>query len=494
MKNKIIGRENELAILEEFLLSNKAEFLALYGRRRVGKTFLIRSYFSEKEDVIFFNSTGMKDGRRAEQLANFLEEVGDTFIYKGARLEVGKNWRDVFRVLTDNIRAAAPKKKIVLFFDEFPWMATSNSRLLENLDYFWNQHWSKDNRVKLIICGSLASWIIEKIVNNKGGLHNRLTRNLFLEPFKLSQTKSFLKNLSVNLPNKQILELYMVMGGVPFYLNKIMGKKLSSTQIIEDLAFKQNGFLLHEFDNLFSALFSTSEIFIEIIKEISKHRYGIGQEELFKKLGSVMQGGSGIEKLTALIDTSFIMNFRPLYHKKRGIYYRVIDQYSLFYFYWILPVKESLLKKSLTRGYWDKVKLKSTWSAWAGLEFESICYEHLPQITHALALSPTAIPSTWRYTPNKDSEEQGAQIDLLFDRDDDSITLCEIKYTEKPFVITKDYANKLKQKMDIFRKVTRTDKQLFIAMISASGIKKNPYADELISGVVTLDDLFKNIL
>ncbi|OGT32063.1 MAG: hypothetical protein A3E87_10990 [Gammaproteobacteria bacterium RIFCSPHIGHO2_12_FULL_35_23] len=490
MKNTIIARDSELSTLNAFLSSDQPEFLAIYGRRRVGKTFLIRSFFSERKDIVFFNSTGMKDGSMLEQIANFTEEMGDAFLYKGAKFEVGKNWRGTFKTLTENIRASS-KKKIVLFFDELPWMATKNSKLLQSLDYFWNQHWSKDNRIKLIICGSSASWIINKIINNKGGLHNRVTHTIFLEPLKLSQAKKFLKNLSINLTDKQILELYMVMGGVPFYLNKVVGKQLSSTQMIENLAFKRKSFLLTEFDNLFLALFDNAEIYIKIIKEIAKHRYGIGQEDLFKKIGKVIQGSSGVEKMAALVDTSFIESFKPLYSKRRGIYYRVIDQYSLFYFHWILPVKNSLLKKSLLQGYWDKIKTKPAWHTWSGLAFEAICYEHLLQIQKALNLSPTAIPSTWRYVPKKNSDERGAQIDLLFDRDDDSITLCEIKYSDKPFVISKEYAEKLQDKLEIFRKVTRTKKQLFLAFIASSGVKKNKYSEALINKTVTLEDLFR---
>ncbi len=492
MNNCIIGREPESLLLDQFLSSNNAEFLVIYGRRRVGKTYLIRNYFENKDGIIFFNVTGMKDGQMSEQLANFTEEIGNTFIYEGVKLEVGKNWREIFRVLTDNINAVSTKNKIVLFFDEFPWMATRNSRLLQNLDYFWNQHWSRDDRIKLIICGSSSSWITNKIINNKGGLHNRVTQSIFLEPLNLSQTKSFLKNHSINLTNKQIIELYMVMGGIPFYLKKAAIKNLSATQIIENLAFRKKSFLLEEFDNLYAALFENSDVYIDIVRVIADHRYGIGQEDLFKKLGKFTQGDNGVRRMKELVDTSFIINFRPLYHKKRGIYYRVIDHYSLFYFHWIDPVKNTLLKKSLIKGYWNKLKSKPTWSTWAGLSFESICYDHLPQIMQALDLSPTDLPSTWRHVPLKKNIERGAQIDLLFDRDDDAITLCEIKYTEKPFVITKEYAEKIKQKAEIFKEVTRTTKQLFFVMISANGIKKNKYSDELISGVVTLDDLFKD--
>ncbi|GJM07561.1 MAG: ArsR family transcriptional regulator [marine bacterium B5-7] len=492
MANVLIGREAELEILEEFLATDSPEFLAIYGRRRVGKTFLIRHFFSE-QDVIFFDVTGAKDASLKEQIKHFTQQLGKVFYnYKRARLIPGKNWDETFELLTEALEDAKGNKKIVLFFDEFPWMATKNSKLLQHLDYYWNQHWSKNNKVKLIICGSSASWIIEKIVNNKGGLHNRLTRNIYLEPFNLYQTKGFLKNLSVNLTNQQILQLFMVMGGIPFYLLKI-GKNLSATQNIEKLAFKQKSFLLTEFDNLYASLFKNSDVFVQIVREIASCRYGIGQETLLKKTGKTLQGKGGIEKLKALQDTNFIMSFKPLFHKTRGIYYRVIDEYSLFYFYWIEPVKDSLLKKNLISGYWDKLKVKPAWNTWAGLAFESVCYEHLPQITKTLDLSPTAIPSTWRYSPKKGSNEQGAQIDLLFDRDDDSITICEIKYSHKPFIITKEYAEKLKQKLTIFKKITRTNKQLFIALISANGIKKNKYSEELLSGVVTLEDLFKDV-
>ena len=489
MASTVIGRKAELDILEEFLFTNSPEFLAIYGRRRVGKTFLIRKFF-EGKDVIFFDVTGAKDVSLKEQIKHFTRQIGQVFYnYRRARLVPGKNWDETFELLTEAIEEVEGEKKIVLFFDEFPWMATKNSKLLQNLDYYWNQHWSKNDSIKLIICGSSASWIIEKIVNNKGGLHNRLTRNIYLEPFNLAKTKRLLQSLSVNLTNKQILQLFMVMGGIPFYLMKV-GKNLSATQIIEKLAFKQKSFLLDEFDNLYASLFNNSDVFIEIVREIASFRYGIGQEALLKKIGKTLQGKGGIEKLKALQDANFIMSFKPLFHKTRGIYYRVIDEYSLFYFYWIEPVKDSLLKKSLLVGYWDKLKIKPAWNTWAGLAFESVCYEHLPQITNALSLSPTAIPSTWRYVPRKGSNEQGAQIDLLFDRDDDSITICEIKYSDRPFTITKEYARKLQQKLEIFKKMTRTNKQLFIALISANGVKKNKYSDDLLSGVVTLNDLF----
>lgn len=488
MQDHLIGREEEARTLEQFLTSKAPEFLAIYGRRRVGKTFLIRTFFSQKK-AIFFDVTGTKDGSLAEQVRHFTQQIGAIF-YNGARLEAGNTWDAAFGLLTDAIKGIESNQKVVLFFDEFPWMATKNSKLLQTLDYYWNQHWSKDQRIKLIICGSSASWIINRIVNNRGGLHNRLTHHIHLEPFNLRDTKRFLNQLGIKLTDKQILQLYMVMGGIPYYLSKIE-KGLSAAQNIEKLAFQKKGFLLNEFDNLFASLFDDHIKYIEIVRTIAKSRYGIGQEELLSLMGKAFQGKGGITKLKELQDTGFIASFKPQLHKRKGIHYKVIDEYSLFYFHWIEPIKQVLAQKSLTKGYWEKHQSSAAWYSWAGYAFESVCYEHLPQIMTALDLSPTSLASAWRYAPRKGSTDRGAQIDLLFDRNDDAITLCEIKYTNEPYAIDKAYAQKLAQKMEVFKKITRTKKQLLWAIISANGLKKNFYSEEMISQIVTLEDLHK---
>ncbi len=488
MSEKIIGREVEQAILEELFNSKKAEFLAIYGRRRIGKTMLIRVFFKEK-NAIFLNTTGTLQGSMKQQIDNFMEQIGEAF-YQGAQLKSGKNWSETFKILNDAIKAAPTNKKIVLFLDEFPWMVTKNSKLLQSLDYYWNQHWSRDSRIKLIICGSSASWIINKIIKNKGGLHNRITRKIHLEPYNLRDTKRFLSNIGVKLNNEQITQLYMVMGGVPYYLSYIE-RGLSATQNIGKLAFLQKSFLLEEFDNLFSALFEDAEVYINIVRTIAKNRYGIDQEELFDRIKAFSKGGSGIDKLKALEDTGFIIKLKPHLHNKKGIYYKVIDEYTLFYFNWIEPLKETLLVRGMKKNYWDYIQNTPEWYAWAGYSFEAICYKHILQISDALQMSPTAVPNSWRYIPVKGSSEQGAQIDLLFDRKDHTITVCEIKYTAQPFEINKQYAAQLNRKIDVFKKITRTKKHIFLAMISANGIKKNMYAEEMIANVVELDDLFK---
>jgi len=488
MANKLIGREAECQLLQTLLASNRPEFLALYGRRRVGKTFLIREFFKDQQEVIFFNVTGSKDGKLGEQVENFAQQLGTVFL-SSIVPKIGKTWNEAFKMLTHVIANSPKDKKIVLFFDELPWMATRNSRLLHNLDYHWNQHWSNDSRIKLIICGSSASWIINKIIKSTGGLYNRITRKLHLEPFNLVNTKKFLKAQGINLNNKQIVQLYMVTGGIPYYLSYVE-KNLSATQVIEKLAFNKSGFLLEEFDSLFSSLFDDHEVHIDIIRAIAQSRHGIGKRALLEKIGKAHLGGGGIDKLSALEDAGFIISFKPHFHKKRGIYYKLVDEYTLFYLQWIEPLRESLQVRSLDKGNWEEMQNSPAWNNWLGYAFEAVCYKHISQIRKKLSISPTAIANSWRYIPKIKSTETGAQIDLLFDRRDGVITLCEIKYSEKPFVVNKQYAKNLLNKRDTFARQTRTKKQLFIAMIAANGIKDNLYADELINGVVVLDDLF----
>ena len=311
------------------------------------------------------------------------------------------------------------------------------------LDYYWNQHWSNDKRIKLIVCGSSASWIIHKIINNKGGLHNRITRKIYLEPFTLSDTKRFLENQGIKLKNQQILMIYMVTGGVPYYLSYIE-KGLSAAQIIEKLAFTEKGVLLEEFDNLFSSLFDHSEVYIQLIKTIANRRYGIGQRELLQTIGTSVMGSVGIKALKDLEETGFIMSFMPHYHKRQGIYYRLIDEYTYFYLKWIEPIKKTLQRKSLDKGNWQAMQKTPEWHNWLGYAFEAICYKHISAIRKALSISPDAIANAWRYVPRKSEKDRGAQIDLLFDRQDDAITLCEIKYSDDPFVITKEYVESVK--------------------------------------------------
>lgn len=483
----IIGRKAEQKTLEAAYKAEEAQFIALYGRRRVGKTYLVRNTLGKKEDCIFFYSSGIKDGTLEEQLAMFTDEIARAFGIARIIIETKKNWRDVFGLLTEVIKSNATKN-IVLFLDEFPWMVTPKSGLLKMLDHYWNRHWSMDKRIKLIICGSASNWIINNIINSTGGLYARTHYDIHLEPFNLHETKEYLTAKGVKLTNKDIVDLYMVLGGIPFYLDQVK-PDLSAQQSIEYLAFKKGSFLLKEFSNLYDTLFGTESFHIALVEILADNCTGMAQTEIIKRLKKEARGGWIVSQLKDLEQADFIQRFVPFEHEKRGVFYKIVDEYSLFYFKWIAPHKK-FIERGEEKGYWMRLQNSPAWHAWSGCAFEAICSKHVPLIRDALNLV-MARASQWRFVPPKGSPEKGAQIDLLFDRDDNAITLCEIKYTKEPFVITKAYAEALENKMIVFKKRTGTEKNLFWGLISANGLKENIYAEQLITSTVTLDDLFE---
>lgn len=477
----LVGRKNEVQTLNKVFDSSLAELVVLYGRRRIGKTFLIREFFSKK-NCVFFQSMGLQKGALKKQLINFSDAISQTFTY-GATLQIPASWNETFKILTQFIDALPKNKKTVIFLDEVPWMATRKSGFLEALDYFWNQHWSTRNNIILVICGSSASWLIKNIIYNKGGLHNRCTCEIKLNPFSLEETNFYLDSKGIKLKKNHVLEIYMALGGIPYYLNYIE-KGLSSAENIQRIFFNNNSPLKDEFNKLFDSLFTESDAYIELVKLISSKKEGISRAEL-ESLSKLSPGGGRLtERLNDLIRTNFIDTYTP-WEKQRGEYFKVIDEFCLFFTYWLLNKK----KNKLPEDYWLHQIKKPIYQVWAGYAFEAICYKHVNKIISALNIKTAENISSWRLTTRKE-ETKGAQIDLLIDRSDDSVTLCEIKYTEKSFTITKGYAEIIKNKIAIFKETTRTNKQLFFVMISANGLVKNEYSKSLIANVVTLEDIF----
>lgn len=484
---KIIGRLREQELLRDLVESNKSEFIAVYGRRRVGKTYLIKNLMSSFQ-CVFFHVTGLQKGSSKDQLKEFAKQIGKTF-YQSPSIVPQKQWGDAFEDLTDAINEIPKEKTIVLFFDEFPWMATPRSKLLTALELYWNRYWVFDRRIKLIICGSATSWIIDNIINNKGGLHNRVTRTIHLKPFSLHETESFLKEHQINLNRRQILDLYTVLGGVPLYWSYVR-KGYSAHQCIDELCFQSDGPLLKEFERLFESLFDDPKPFINLIRIIAKHRYGVGQSELIE-LSKLPDGGGTVHRLHQLEEAGFITSLVPYGHKDRGVYYVIDDEYSLFYLRWIEPNLKTIAKKAVNTGFWISQANQPSWKIWAALSFESTCYKHIDQIRKALKIDPGSTVGTWRYVPKAKDGQEGAQIDLLFDRLDGAITICEIKCSDNKFAIDKTYAQELLKKMEIFRKQTRTKKQLFLCMVTTVGLKPTMYSEEIITNEATLEDLFK---
>lgn len=484
--NRIVGRVREQNALQAVLESKKSEFLAIYGRRRVGKTYLIRNFFSQTSSV-FFHVTGLQKGKLQQQLIEFAKQIAETF-YPGAVIQARKRWVDAFEDLTRAIAQIPKDKPVIIFMDELPWMDTSKSGLLTALELYWNRYWVHDNRIKLIVCGSATSWIIQKIINNKGGLHNRVTRTIRLDPFTLFEIEEYLDMMGIDLDHRQILDLYMVLGGIPLYWSFIP-KGRSAIQIIDELCFQKSGPLHNEFGRLFESLFDNASIHMNIVRTIAKYRYGIGQADLIVE-SKMPDGGRTVQRLHELEEAGFIISFIPYGHQDKGIYYKIDDEYSLFYLNWIEPNIRAIKKKDMTEGFWGAQHQLSSWKSWAGYSFEAVCYKHLAQIRRALHIPVGSTAGAWRYSSGGRGDKPGAQIDLLFDRPDGVITICEIKCVSKPFVISKTDRNELVSKMDVFKRQTRTDKQLFLAFVTTKGLKANMYSGFVINQAV-LDDFFK---
>jgi uncharacterized protein len=474
----IVGREREKQRLESLYHSKKSELVAVYGRRRVGKTYLVRETFSNK-DCDFVYSVGQKKASHERQLEIFTEALSEAY-YRNAPILPPKNWDAAFKLLHSEIMSS--NRKVVIFLDELPWMAKPRSGLLSTIEYYWNRHWQQLEKVKLIVCGSSAAWIIKKIIHDKGGLHGRITAKIKVDPFTLYESESYLKYRNIKLNQKQITAIYMALGGIPYYLN-YLERGLSAEQNIQKCFFDEHAPLNGEFKLLFESLFTKAPAYIEIVRLIAKKNEGMSRSDIQKQVKLTSLGGYLSERLQDLCMAGFLEEYIP-FNKTHGEYYKVIDEFCLFNLSWL---KE---RKRYLDDYWLSQAHTAGFVAWSGFAFEALCRKHIQQIANALKIKTSGVVSAWRSSKQVKS---GAQIDLLIERFDDTITVCEIKFTEKPFKIDKAYADVLKNKLKVFQEQTKTTKQLFLAMIAAGGLKETMYSEELVSSVVTLSDLFKSL-
>ena len=479
----ITGRVAEMRKLAQALASAEAEFVAVYGRRRVGKTFLVREFFGA---AIRFELTGIHGVSLAEQLGNFAAALGRA---KGLseKLRPPGSWLEAFEQLArhmESLPPAAAGRKHVVFLDELPWLDTRRSKFCSALEHFWNSWASRRKDLLLVVCGSAASWMIQRVVEAKGGLHNRITRRIRLLPFTLAETAAFLKSRGVELTPYQVIELYLAVGGVPHYL-KMAEPGWSAFQIIDRLCFSPQGELRDEFDRLYASLFDSAEEHLAIVKALAGKREGLTRNELLAATG-LPSGGSASRHLDELAESGFIHPAIPFGRKEKDALYRLSDEFSLFHCTWIAP----LGKRSTEGDYWMKQRQSPKWRAWSGYAFEGICLKHAQQLKVALGISGVqTTEAPWRHHPPKG--ETGAQIDLLIDRADETITLCEMKFSEGVFTIDKRYAEELRQKREVFRRVTGTRKNLFIVMVTTHGVADNAYAKELVAGSVVAEALLK---
>ncbi|WP_247235706.1 ATP-binding protein [Telluribacter sp. SYSU D00476] len=470
---KLIGRQQELDTLQAVLHSDKSEFVAVYGRRRVGKTFLIRHAFRGK---FAFEATGLANATLSQQLTNFclaLQKADSSTTYAPAG-----SWLEAFQQLIAYLeRLDTPRK--VLFIDELPWFDTHGSGFVQALEHFWNSWASARTDIVLVTCGSAASWMLHTLINSRGGLHNRITKRIKVVPFTLHECEQLLQSRHSVLDRYQIIQLYMVLGGVPYYWEEIDTGQ-SAMQNIERITFSENGLLRNEFTNLYRSLFKNYERHLSIVKALAMKAKGLTRDEIIRA-AKLTSAGSTTRLLDELEESGFIRKYSPYGKKSRNSLYQLVDFYTLFYLRFIQDT-------SLNEQYnWISMLDTPKYRAWSGYAFEQVCLWHLPQIKQALGISGVqTTTSSWRST----SAEGGAQIDLVIDRRDQVINLCEMKFSISPFVIDKKYSAELRNKIGAFKAETGTRKSVFLTMITTFGLKANPHSTGLVQNDLTMDALF----
>ncbi|MFN4144986.1 MAG: AAA family ATPase [Runella sp.] len=469
----IIGRKKEIQKLDSIIQSKKSEFLAVYGRRRIGKTFLIREYFNHTFD---FQISGLANATTKQQLFNF-----DNALQKQSNLIFdmpSSHWLEAFQRLITHLENTHTAKKVV-FFDELSWFDTQASDFMVGLEHFWNAWASNRKDILLIVCGSAAAWMLNELINNSGGLHNRITQRMKIEPFNLQETEEMFLAKNAAFDRYQIVQLYMVLGGVPYYLEGVE-PHLSATQNIQALFFDKSALLKNEFYNLYRSLFRKYEVYEKVVESLSTKSEGLQRADIIK-LSGVASGGTLSKVLADLEESGFISSYIAFDQKQKNIIYRLSDFYTAFYFKFI---RDSIYQGENT---WLNLLDSPLHRVWQGFTFEQICLDHVFQIKKALGISGIqSYNVAWR----GGTGSKQAQIDLLIDRRDQVINLCECKFSLDTFSITKDDAERLRSKIAVFKEATQTKKAVFLTMITTYGVEKNQYANALIQNEITMEDLF----
>lgn len=481
-KPYLVAREREIAFLENADKSSKSEFLAVFGRRRVGKTYLIHEYFSGRKQ--FFEFTGTRNLPKKEQIRNFLAALEKSFHVTFD--SIPNQWPEAFSLLLKTLdehadaHAKKSKEKTVLFFDELPWLATKKSGFLEALDYLWNATLSKRRDILLIVCGSAANWMISEILNHKGGFHNRVTRPpLEVAPFTVKETQEYLLAHDIHLNHESIAEIYMVTGGVAYYLDQV-ARGESAALFINKHFFSEHGELRSEFDRLFRSLFDHYQSHVSVVRLLAKHPSGLSYPELSKLL-KIPTGGSFTQMLNELEKSHFIRFTPKMGNKKRGGVYHLIDEYTLFYLTWVEPLGRTFKDPS----YWQKQLGKPKYHNWLGHAFEALCFKEVESIKSILGINGLT-------TNVYGFRTQKAQIDLIIDRSDKTMNLCEMKYTYSPFSMTAQEAQKIKNRKTELQAQLKRKKQIFVTLITAFPAKKNQHYLSVVDQEISLKNFFRS--
>lgn len=480
-KRIVIGRNREMAELQRSFESDRSEFVIVYGRRRVGKTYLVDNFFNYKYDFSFVGGHRLTKQKQLRNFAKAMKKYAHL-----PRQPKYASWDDAFDALEELMESLPEDKRKVIFIDEMSWIDTPQSEFVDALESFWNGWAARRQDILFVASGSSTSWMMDKLVENQGGLHGRITNNIYVRPFSLCEVEQYMQSRGANWDRYQIVQTYMTIGGIPFYYS-LLNVKESLAQNVDRLFFRQNGELRVEFEELFGALFTNTEKYTTVVKLLNSKREGMTREEI--------ENSTEIDKsvlskvLNNLERSDFVLRYSQYGNKTKGAIYRLVDFYTLFYYRFIDGFDAQ------DEEWWSHNLQSPSIESWQGLSFELLGFLHLAQIKQKLGISGIATAaSSWRYVPSKKKEnerhdEKGGQIDLLIDRADRVINICEMKFSIKPYCITDSYEKMLRDRMRLFQEKTKTTKSLVHTFITTFGVAEG-IGRSIVNSEVTMDDLF----
>ena len=470
----MIGRKEEQRILNELAMSGESEFVVIYGRRRVGKTYLVRETFG---DDFFFSYTGIANISARQQRSEFAKALRDYgWVSDQSGIDPTQSWFDAFDALKNLIMSAKSKDRLVIFIDEMPWMDNIKSDFVPAFENFWNGWASSQKSIMMIVCGSAASWITKKIFRNKSGLYNRTTRQIALNPFTLSECREYYDSRGILMNTQDLIESYMIFGGIPYYL-RLVEKRYSLTLNVDRLCFTESAPLRFEFERLMDTLFSNPAKYKEVLEALHTKKQGLTREAIANQI-DFGNGGNLTRILLELEECGFIRRYKPFGKKKNGALYHLSDFFVAFHL--------TFIRNTNNEGFWSSYVDNAGHRAWSGYAFEQVCLAHINDIRKTLGISGIhSDVSSWISR----NESGGAQIDLVIDRSDRVINLCEMKFSKGPFEIDRAYDLALRNKIEVFRNETKTRKALHLTMVTTYGIKPGKYAS-IVQSEVNMNELF----
>lgn len=466
------GRQAERDELLRCLNSNRSEFVIIYGRRRIGKTYLVNNVLGNR---LTFSFTGSHTASTERELMRFAMTLANCGLDNGD-VPTLNNWYDAFDAL-QRLLESAPSGKKVIFIDEMPWIDKRGNQFVSALEDFWNTWAALRGDIMLVACGSATSWMNNHLVENQGGLHGRITSRIRLRPFSLHECEQYLRAMGCEWDRYQIVQCYMTVGGIPYYLSLLAPNK-SLEQNIDNLFFDSTSRLSGEFSELYNVLFNDAAKYVDIVKLLAAHPEGLTRQEILKLL-KLNSGGGITQRLANLEACDFITSYQQSGKKTSNSIYRLTDFYTLFYYKFIEGIN------TLGEQYWVYRANDRDVMVWQGTTFELVCMQHINQIKQALGIiGIRTTASAWR-----NSGEDKAQIDLVIERADRMTHLCEMKFSTEKFVVTKQYADRLRERMAIYRQHTGYRHALINTLVTTVGLANGIHSG-VFANCVTLDDLF----